>query len=160
MNTSKYFVYFILIFFIFGLELSKSQNTTKSCEMSSLDEFPKDIFSDSQNLKLISIVHFTVSIYIFCAIAILCDDYFIPSLECISNILKIPPDIAGATFMAVGGSMPELFVSLIGTKKFKIGVFITRGDIGTGTILGSSVLNVLLVVGLCGLFSSSVKFYN
>ena len=36
------------------------------------------------------------------------------------------------------------------------GVFITKGDIGTGTILGSAVFNVLFVIGVCGLFSGQV----
>ena len=37
------------------------------------------------------------------------------------------------------------------------GVFITKGDIGTGTILGSAVFNVLFVIGVCALFSGHVS---
>jgi Ca2+/Na+ antiporter len=37
--------------------------------------------------------------------------------------------VAGATFMAAGGSAPELFTSVIG-------VFISRDDVGIGTIVG------------------------
>lgn len=39
--------------------------------------------------------------------------------------LEISPDVAGATFMAAGGSAPELFTSVIG-------VFIAKNDVGIG----------------------------
>lgn len=59
-------------------------------------------------------------------------------------------DVAGATFMAAGSSAPELFTALLG-------VFIAKGDVGTGTIVGSAVFNILFVIGLCGVFSTSAK---
>ena len=37
-----------------------------------------------------------------------------------------------------------------------LGVFVTNGDIGIGTVLGSAIFNVLLVVGLCGILSNMV----
>lgn len=46
---------------------------------------------------------------------------------------EISPDVAGATFMAAGGSAPELFTSLIGT--------FSGSDVGFGTIVGSAVFN-------------------
>lgn len=57
--------------------------------------------------------------------------------------MKLPSDIAGATFMAMGTSAPELFTSLIG-------VFISEDDIGTGTILGSAVFNIIFIPAVCG----------
>ena len=56
--------------------------------------------------------------------------------------LKITPDVAGATFMAAGGSAPELFTSIIG-------VFIAQSDVGIGTIVGSAVFNILFVIAAC-----------
>ncbi|CAK0908612.1 unnamed protein product [Prorocentrum cordatum] len=47
--------------------------------------------------------------------------------------------------MAAGGSAPEFFTSLIGT--------FTGSDVGTGTIIGSAVFNVLFVIGACALVS-------
>ncbi|KAK0138564.1 Sodium/potassium/calcium exchanger 3 [Merluccius polli] len=82
----------------------------------------------------------------FHALAIICDDYFVPSLEKISENLQLSEDVAGATFMAAGSSAPELFTSLIG-------VFITKGDLGVGTIVGSAVFNILVIIGICGIFS-------
>lgn len=54
-------------------------------------------------------------------------------------------DIVGATLMAIATSSPELFMNCVGT-------FVTNGDIGVGTIVGSSVFNLLAVPACCGLF--------
>ncbi|XP_030637857.1 sodium/potassium/calcium exchanger 3-like [Chanos chanos] len=82
----------------------------------------------------------------FCALALVCDDYFVPSLEKICERLHLSEDVAGATFMAAGSSAPELFTSIIG-------VFITKGDVGVGTIVGSAVFNILCIIGVCGFFA-------
>ncbi|XP_034040330.1 sodium/potassium/calcium exchanger 3-like [Thalassophryne amazonica] len=80
------------------------------------------------------------------ALALVCDDYFVPSLEKICERLHLSEDVAGATFMAAGSSAPELFTSVIG-------VFITKGDVGVGTIVGSAVFNILCIIGVCGIFT-------
>ena len=59
-------------------------------------------------------------------------------------------DVAGATFMAAGSSAPEVFISLIA-------VFVSEGDAGIGAIVGSAVFNILFVIGICGLFITSVN---
>ncbi|EOA99889.1 Sodium/potassium/calcium exchanger 4, partial [Anas platyrhynchos] len=89
------------------------------------------------------------ALYMFYALAIVCDDFFVPSLEKICEKLHLSEDVAGATFMAAGSSTPELFASVIG-------VFITHGDVGVGTIVGSAVFNILCIVGVCGLFAGQV----
>uniref|UniRef100_A0A3Q1FB58 Solute carrier family 24 member 2 n=1 Tax=Acanthochromis polyacanthus TaxID=80966 RepID=A0A3Q1FB58_9TELE len=63
--------------------------------------------------------------------------------------LEISDDVAGATFMAAGGSAPELFTSVIG-------VFVSHSNVGIGTIVGSAVFNILFVIGMCALFSKEV----
>ena len=80
----------------------------------------------------------------FLALAITCDEYFVPSLEKICEVdlvfdpwesqpdsfptcaainfgfsmqkLDLSEDVAGATFMAAGSSAPELFASIIGKR--------------------------------------------
>ena len=88
-----------------------------------------------------------VLIYMFMALAIVCDEYFVPSLEVMTDYLKISPDVAGATLMAAGGSMPELFTSLLGTFQ--------GSNVGFGTIVGSAVFNVLFVIGCSGTYTCS-----
>uniref|UniRef100_A0A671MSQ1 Sodium/potassium/calcium exchanger 4-like n=1 Tax=Sinocyclocheilus anshuiensis TaxID=1608454 RepID=A0A671MSQ1_9TELE len=67
------------------------------------------------------------------------------------TLLKKCNHVAGATFMAAGSSAPELFASIIG-------VFITHGDVGVGTIVGSAVFNILCIIGVCGIFAGQVVF--
>ena len=55
--------------------------------------------------------------------------------------------------MAVATSAPELFTNIIGT-------FVTRGDIGIGTIVGSAVFNILAVVAVCGLGAGMVSIQS
>uniref|UniRef100_A0A3B3U9T2 Sodium/calcium exchanger membrane region domain-containing protein n=1 Tax=Poecilia latipinna TaxID=48699 RepID=A0A3B3U9T2_9TELE len=114
-----------------------------------IHEFPEDIFTKEQRKNGAVLLHALCAIYMFYALAIVCDDYFVPSLEKISENLQLSEDVAGATFMAAGSSAPELFTSLIG-------VFITKGDVGVGTIVGSAVFNILVIIGLSGIFAGQV----
>uniref|UniRef100_A0A8C1IPT7 Sodium/calcium exchanger membrane region domain-containing protein n=1 Tax=Cyprinus carpio TaxID=7962 RepID=A0A8C1IPT7_CYPCA len=111
-----------------------------------IHEFPEDIFTKEQRKRGAVLLHVLCAVYMFYALAIVCDDYFVPSLEKISENLQLSEDVAGATFMAAGSSAPELFTSLIG-------VFITKGDVGVGTIVGSAVFNILVIIGVCGIFA-------
>ena len=37
------------------------------------------------------------------------------------------------------------------------GVFVAKGDVGVGTIVGSAVFNILFVIGLCGMLVTEVS---
>ncbi|XP_069095339.1 sodium/potassium/calcium exchanger 2 isoform X6 [Pleurodeles waltl] len=112
-------------------------------------DYPEDIFSLADRRRGAVILHIFGMIYMFIALAIVCDEFFVPSLTVITEKLSISDDVAGATFMAAGGSAPELFTSLIG-------VFISHSNVGIGTIVGSAVFNILFVIGMCALFSREV----
>ncbi|XP_061743205.1 sodium/potassium/calcium exchanger 1-like isoform X1 [Nerophis ophidion] len=112
-------------------------------------EYPEDIFSVEQRRQGWVVLHASGMIYMFVALAIVCDEFFVPALEVITNKLDISDDVAGATFMASGGSAPELFTSLIG-------VFVSHSNVGIGTIIGSAVFNILFVIGMCAIFSREV----
>ncbi|CAB4060499.1 unnamed protein product [Lepeophtheirus salmonis] len=60
------------------------------------------------------IFHILIALYMFIGLSIVCDDFFVPSLDKISQVLNLPPDVAGATFMAAGSSAPELATAVIG----------------------------------------------
>uniref|UniRef100_A0A3B3B7C9 Solute carrier family 24 member 3 n=1 Tax=Oryzias melastigma TaxID=30732 RepID=A0A3B3B7C9_ORYME len=113
---------------------------------SAIHEFPRDVFTNQERAEGAVGLHVLCVIYMFYALALVCDDYFVPSLEKICEHLHLSEDVAGATFMAAGSSAPELFTSIIG-------VFITKGDVGVGTIVGSAVFNILCIIGVCGLFT-------
>lgn len=83
---------------------------------------------------------FGLLVYMFKALGSICDEYFVPALEVIVDRLGVSTDVAGATFMAAGSSAPELFTSLVAT-------FLIVGVGGVGTIIGSAIFNVLVIVG-------------
>lgn len=51
----------------------------------------------------------------------------------------------------------EFFVLSLTSLFSFLGVFVTKGDIGVGTILGSAVFNVLFVIGVCGIGAGTVS---
>ncbi|XP_070828356.1 sodium/potassium/calcium exchanger 1-like isoform X2 [Chaetodon trifascialis] len=112
-------------------------------------EYPEDYFSVEDRRRGWVILHIIGMMYMFISLAIVCDEFFVPALGVITDKLAISDDVAGATFMAAGGSAPELFTSLIG-------VFIAHSNVGIGTIVGSAVFNILFVIGMCALFSREV----
>lgn len=93
---------------------------------------------------IISLGVIIVCIYL---LSIITDEYFIESLDEISDRLKLPSNVAGASLMAMGSSMPELSIALLS--------LIQRGgehsDVGVGNIVGSAVFNILVITGLSGL---------
>ncbi|XP_066460436.1 sodium/potassium/calcium exchanger 2 isoform X2 [Eleutherodactylus coqui] len=126
-----------------------SMNYKSGNKSVSKGEYPTDIFSLEDRKRGAVVLHIFGMIYMFIALAVVCDEYFVPSLTVITEKLVISDDVAGATFMAAGGSAPELFTSLIG-------VFISHSNVGIGTIVGSAVFNILFVIGMCALFSKEV----
>jgi K+-dependent Na+/Ca+ exchanger-like protein len=84
----------------------------------------------------------------FVLLARIVDLFFIASLDKISKDLHLSSDAAGATLMAVGSSAPELFVALFAVLK--------PGEhqaIGIGSIVGSAIFNLLIIVGVAAFVS-------
>ncbi|XP_030194659.1 sodium/potassium/calcium exchanger 2 isoform X2 [Gadus morhua] len=112
-------------------------------------EYPTDLFTLEERRQGAVVLHVFGMLYMFIALAIVCDEFFVPALTVITEKLSISDDVAGATFMAAGGSAPELFTSIIG-------VFISHSNVGIGTIVGSAVFNILFVIGMCAIFSKEI----
>ena len=108
-----------------------------NCVKPSIDDFPSDFLTQRERQHGAVAAHLAIALYMFGALAVVCDDYFVASLERICEGLKLKSDVAGATFMAAGSSAPEFFTSVIG-------VFITKGDIGLGTVVGLGGLQYLV----------------
>lgn len=116
---------------------------------SSLDGFPADPISEQGKSNGGILFHVFFMFYMFIGLAIICDEYFEPALAGICEALNLKEDVAGATFMAAGGSAPELFTSIMG-------VFVASSDIGFGTIVGSATFNVLFVIAMCAFVTSNL----
>ncbi|SPP89639.1 sodium/potassium/calcium exchanger 3 isoform X2 [Drosophila guanche] len=112
-------------------------------EISPMDEFA-DLFTVEQLRQGWVVLHVFAAIYFFILLAIICNDYFLPTVECICEDLHLSKDVAAATFMATATSMPEFFTNTIST-------LILESDMGLGTIIGSLMFNTLGVAGLAAL---------
>ena len=127
------------------VSVSSDSNTTVDASLdieSSGGNYPTDLFTKEQRHNGAIILHIIGICWMFLGIAIICDDFFESSLEALCEALNMNDDVAGATFMAAGGSAPELFTSIMG-------VFVAKSDVGFGTIVGSAVFNVLFVIACC-----------
>ncbi|XGW02757.1 hypothetical protein V3C99_014633 [Haemonchus contortus] len=115
----------------------------------SSDQFPPDLFTLEQRRHGAIILHLGGLVYMFVALAVVCDEFFVPSLSVLIEVFQISEDVAGATFMAAGGSAPEFFTSVFG-------VFVAQNNVGIGTIVGSATFNILCVLAFCTLFSREI----
>jgi len=52
-----------------------------NCTPPALDQFPHDTFSSTQRRQGAVVLHVLLAAYMFLALAIVCDDYFVPSCE-------------------------------------------------------------------------------
>ena len=95
---------------------------------------------------LLSIIVLIISFYLLNEVT---DRFFVPSLDQVATKLKLSDDASGATLMAAGSSAPELFIAIIA---------LTTGDnfdIGVGTIVGSALFNLLVIIGAIGMIRKS-----
>lgn len=80
-------------------------------------------------------------------------DLFVDGTSGISNNFKVSKILIGLTIVAFGTSAPELAVSI---KSITSG----NGDIVLGNVIGSNILNILLIIGLSTLFHSLIVKNN
>lgn len=125
-----------------------SSPPAQNCVKPSIYNFPGDFMSQHQRKKGGALIHVLLAMYLFSALAIVCEDFFVPSLEQIAEKLKISYEVAGAALMPIGTSTPDLIFSIVG-------VLIATSDLGEAAIVGSAVFNNLFVVAICGLFAGS-----
>nr|CAI5831823.1 unnamed protein product [Callosobruchus analis] len=125
----------------------------EECTPPAIKQFPHPVMSPSTRRHGGLVIHVIVAVYMFLGLAIVCDEYFVASLDRICEELKMSPDVAGATFMAAGSSAPELATVIIG-------VFFAKDDIGISGVIGSAVFNIMFVIACCGLCSTAAVYLN
>jgi len=123
-------------------EESTSFTVRKPLSFTLLDDKCDASFDKSGGIAL----YIVVVLYIFIGLAVICEHDFKDTLTIIASRLKLSEDVAGATFMAAGTSSPELFMSLVALLG-------PRDDIGVGTIIGSAIFNILVIIGASVLLS-------
>jgi len=93
----------------------------------------------------------------FVGLAIVCDEYMVPSLETLCRRWGIREDVAGATFMAFGSAAPEIIVNAVATIQAMNGG--SAGDaqttnLGVSAIIGSGMIAFSMIPATCA-FSSA-----
>ena len=81
----------------------KSSTVATTTNKISSSQYPSDLFTPWQLAHGAIALHVLGVLYMFAALAIVCDEFFVPALEVIIERLEISEDVAGATFMAAGG---------------------------------------------------------
>lgn len=71
-------------------------------------------------------------------------DFLVDGSSAVAKKFKIPEMVIGLTIVAMGTSMPELVVSLTSALE-------GHSDIALGNVIGSNIVNVLLILGICAL---------
>ena len=105
---------------------------------------PKNHLRSSNKVWLVLLL--PLILFCFAGLAVVTDDYFVPALERIVSDFNVSEDVAGATFMAAGSSAPELFTSMIST-------LFEGDDLGIGTIVGSAVFNICVIIAVSAMFA-------
>ncbi|XP_049880616.1 probable sodium/potassium/calcium exchanger CG1090 [Pectinophora gossypiella] len=125
----------------------------RNCTPPAIEQFPRPLMGQYARRHGGLIIHVLVCVFTFIGLAIVCDEYFVSSLDRICEELKLAPDVAGATFMAAGSSAPELATVIIG-------VFCAQDDIGVSGVIGSAVFNIMFVISVCALCAGTVSHLN
>lgn len=100
-------------------------------------DYPEDLFSLEGRRRGLVTLHIIGMMYMFISFVIVFDQFFVPALLVIKDKLSISDDVAGATFMAAGRSIPKLFALFIG-------VFVACISVGIGTIVGPAVFQLFV----------------
>lgn len=74
-------------------------------------------------------------------------DWFVDGSSAIAAKFKIPQIVIGLTIVAMGTSAPEAAVSITAALK-------GNADITIGNIVGSNILNILIILGLCAVITT------
>jgi len=77
-------------------------------------------------------------------ITIFAADWLVEGAAGIARMLDIPEAVIGLTIVAIGTTAPELVTTIVATLR-------DERDVAIGNLLGSSIYNILLILGLAAL---------
>lgn len=78
---------------------SRKLNSLVNCTPRAIKQFPRDLFTQKQRAGGAVLFHILVSAYMFAAFAYICEDYFVPSLEIISDGKRKMKEIINISFI-------------------------------------------------------------
>lgn len=66
---------------LFSIAGTYMVNGIANCTQPAIDDFPRDIFTPEERLRGAVVFHVAASLYLFLALAVVCDKYFVPAVE-------------------------------------------------------------------------------
>uniref|UniRef100_A0A1A9ZGM5 Sodium/calcium exchanger membrane region domain-containing protein n=1 Tax=Glossina pallidipes TaxID=7398 RepID=A0A1A9ZGM5_GLOPL len=127
------------------VSIRKVQRIELNCSLRAIDDYPKLFTEAPPRYDLIALC-LILGLYCVLGIAELIAEYGFPAVERISSTFGFTRDVSGAVLIASASSAPEIFINIYAT-------LFTEGDLGIGTIIGSSVFNILAIPAMCGFLS-------
>lgn len=91
-------------------------------------------------ISLLQIILIMISLFLLTKGA----NWFVDGAAGIAETLRIPHLVIGLTIVAMGTSAPEAAVSIMGALS-------NNPSIAIGNVLGSNIINSLLILGVCGI---------
>lgn len=77
---------------------ARKLNSLVNCTPRAIKQFPRDLFTQKQRADGAVLFHILVSAYMFAAFAYICEDYFVPSLEIMSDGKRKMKEIINISF--------------------------------------------------------------
>src|SRR5574344_936127 len=75
---------------------------------------------------------------------------FIDGASSIATKLKLPKSLVGLSIMAIGTSLPELFIAFKASIDGNSGILL-------GNVIGSNIQNILLILGIAAIDRKSTR---
>jgi Ca2+/Na+ antiporter len=89
-----------------------------------------------------------IVVYTFKILGTICDGHLTAIVGRIVEKLGVPEDVAGATFMAMSSSAPEVILTIVST-------FLVESSSGAACVVGSALFNLQIIVGVLPLVSTT-----
>jgi len=107
---------------------------------------PKDLSPD--RIELLARAKYILMLVAGINITVFAADWLVVGATGIARMLDIPEAVIGLTIVAIGTTTPELVTTIVATLR-------DERDVAIGNLLGSSIYNILLILGLAALATPS-----
>ena len=127
---------FLVIYFMYLTQMAKGDKKVKTPIM---EEHEKSVYDKNITLAVIATIGGIIAV-------VFGGRLVVDSGTSIAKSFGVSEMLIGVTIVAIGTSLPELVTSLVAARKGK-------ADLAVGNIVGSNILNLLLILGVTGFIS-------